>query len=181
MSDTWPKIITTNRIPVSRWLEVVTRDVQLTAESTVETFYAISQPNYLAALALTPENRILLVRQYRPAIEAFSLELPAGMLEQGETPSDAIARELLEETGFSARSITLLGVTATCTSRISNTMYSFFIETNERDKDFVEEPGVAVSSASVMELRELILAGKIVEPTHLGVITLAACKGLLIL
>lgn len=181
MRDGWPRIISRDRIPVSRWLEVLTRDVQHTEESAVETFYAISQPDYLVALAITPENRILLVRQYRPAIEQFSLELPAGMLEQGETPSDAIERELLEETGYSARSITPLGVTATCTSRISNTMYSFFIETSERGNDFVEESGVAVSSASVIELRELILAGKIVEPTHLGVIALAACKGLLAL
>jgi 8-oxo-dGTP pyrophosphatase MutT (NUDIX family) len=43
---------------------------------------------------------ILLVRQFRPAMNAFCLELPAGFIDAGETPSEAALRELKEETGF---------------------------------------------------------------------------------
>ena len=57
--------------------------------------------------------------------------------------------------------------------------YSFFIEAGERVQHFVEEPGVAVSSASPAELRASILSGEFAEQTHLGVITLAICKGLM--
>jgi ADP-ribose pyrophosphatase len=179
MADGWPRLTGTKRIPISPWLEVITRDVQFFPDSGVETYYAIAQPHYIAAIAVAPEGRILLVRQYRPAIQRYALELPAGLLEQGEEPAAAMARELMEETGYSTRSIKLIGETAACSSRIDNTMYSFFIEAGERASDFVEEPGVSVSSASPEELRALILSGEFLEQTHIGVITLAMCRGLL--
>ncbi|MCG3775631.1 MAG: ADP-ribose pyrophosphatase [Nitrospira sp.] len=46
------------------------------------------------------EGRVLLVRQYRKAIEASMLELPAGGMEEGETPEQSADRELREETGY---------------------------------------------------------------------------------
>jgi ADP-ribose pyrophosphatase len=179
MVDSWPKLTGSKLIPVSPWLEVIAQDVQFFPESAIETYYAIAQQHYLVAVAVTPEGRILLVRQYRPAIERFSLELPAGLLEKNEGPADAMTRELLEETGYSTRSIALIGKTATCASRIRNSTYSFFIEVGERVQHFVEEAGVAVSSASPAELRASILSGEFAEQTHLGVITLAICKGLI--
>ena len=58
----------------------------------------------VAVLALTPENKLILVKQYRKAIEALSYELPAGKLEVGENadPKAAALRELEEETGYGA-------------------------------------------------------------------------------
>jgi ADP-ribose pyrophosphatase len=177
MVDGWPRLIDRRQTKISEWLEVIAKDVQFSPVSAVETYYAIAQRPYLAALAVTPENRILLVRQYRPAIERFIVELPGGLLETGEAPADAMVRELREETGYSTRSITLIGKSATCSSRIENSMYSFFIEAGEQAHDFVEEPGVAVSSASPAELRTLILSSEFGEQTHLGVIALALCQG----
>jgi 8-oxo-dGTP pyrophosphatase MutT (NUDIX family) len=84
-----------------------------------------------------------------------------------------MVRELLEETGYTADSITLIGKTATCSSRISNHMYSFFIRTGARVSGFVEEPGVSVSSATPAELRELVRSGEFAEQTHLGTLALA--------
>jgi hypothetical protein len=58
MADSWPKLTGSKRIPVSPWLEVVARDVQFSPEATVETYYAVAQPHYVAAVAVTPERRI---------------------------------------------------------------------------------------------------------------------------
>ncbi|MGA7809490.1 NUDIX hydrolase [Bradyrhizobium sp.] len=179
MKDDFPKLISIRRTVVSPWLELVARDVQFRSNSEIETYHAVAQPPYLVAVAITPERRILLVRQYRPAIQRFSLELPAGMLEENEDPTDAMARELLEETGYLIQSITLLGKGATCSSRIDNVTYSFLIETGERVRDFVEEPGVSVSSTSLAELRHLILSGDFTEQTHIGAIGLAQISGLI--
>src|SRR3954447_7649294 len=100
MNDSWPKILASKRTAVSPWLDVIAREVQFSQESPVDWYYAIGQPDYVVALAVTPRSRVLLVRQYRPAIERFSLELPAGMIDRGEDPSAAVTRELLEETGY---------------------------------------------------------------------------------
>ena len=53
-----------------------------------------------AVVALTPEGKIILVRQYRYAVEEETLEIPAGLLEPGEEPEEGARRELEEETGL---------------------------------------------------------------------------------
>ena len=64
----------------------------------------LQHPGAVAALAVLPDDRLLLVRQYRKAVERETLEIPAGKIEAGETPEDCLARELAEETGYRARS-----------------------------------------------------------------------------
>jgi ADP-ribose pyrophosphatase len=99
-------------------------------------------------------------------------------VEENEAPADAMVRELLEETGYRTKSIVEIGRGATSAGRIDNVTHSFFIAAGERVADFVEEPGVAVSLASALELRGLILSGEFAEHTHLGVIALAICRRL---
>jgi ADP-ribose pyrophosphatase len=178
MSDEFPMVLSTKRTLISRWLDAIKREVQFQSDAAAETYYATAEPAYVAAIAMSPERRILLVKQYRPAIRRFSLELPAGTVEANEAPADTMVRELLEETGYRTKSIVEIGRAATSAGRIDNLTHSFFIETGERLADFTEEPGVAVSSASGSELRELIESGEFAEQTHLGAIALAACRRL---
>jgi len=178
MSPSLPRILRTEKTSVSPWLEVIAREVQWSSESGVETYYAIGQPDYVTVLAITPEERLVLVRQYRPAIERFSLELPAGMIDPGEDPLVAASRELFEETGYPVSKIELIGKGATSSGRISNSTYSFFVRTGEQVRGFKEEPGVSVHLASASEMRNLILSGEFSEQAHLGAIAVAATMGL---
>ncbi|MEU1506665.1 NUDIX hydrolase [Kitasatospora sp. NPDC005748] len=63
-------------------------------------FYLKRESPAGAVLALTPDRRVVLARQYRPGPGRVLYELPGGLLEPGELPVDAITRELLEETGY---------------------------------------------------------------------------------
>lgn len=54
----------------------------------------------VAIVAITSDNKILLVSQYRPPLDSTCLELPAGLIDKGESPEIAAVRELREETGF---------------------------------------------------------------------------------
>lgn len=179
MSDQWPKIVGITRTRVSPWLEVLAREVQPAPGAATDSYFAIGEPDYLVALALTPDGRFILVRQFRPAIERMSLELPAGLREPGEDPAHGMARELLEETGFTTRAIKLIGETATCSGRISNRFSSYFIQAGRRVPDFVEEPGVSVVIVSGKELRQLMLSGEFSEQTHLGVLAQGLLRGLI--
>ncbi|MEV7775920.1 NUDIX hydrolase [Kitasatospora sp. NPDC086791] len=58
------------------------------------------EPSAAAVLALTPDNRVIIARQYRPGPDATLYEMPGGFVEEGEDPAETAQRELLEETGY---------------------------------------------------------------------------------
>lgn len=68
----------------------------------------IEHPGAAAIVALTNDDHVVLVRQYRKAAESTLLEIPAGTLEPGESPLQCAQRELAEETGLRASSVTPL-------------------------------------------------------------------------
>lgn len=68
----------------------------------------VEHPGAVGIVAITPENKIVLVRQFRKAIEKSIWEIPAGKLEQYENPKDCAIRELEEETGYKAKNLKLI-------------------------------------------------------------------------
>lgn len=68
----------------------------------------IKHPGAVAVLALTDENKIIMVQQYRKALDKVIVEIPAGKLEKGEEPDSTARRELEEETGYACESLTPL-------------------------------------------------------------------------
>lgn len=160
-------------------MSVIERDVEFADGEAPQTYYAVDQADYVAILALTPDKRILIVRQFRPAIESFTWELPAGMVEPGEDAKDTCRRELLEETGFPARTIHALGMTAPCTARLANRLHSFFVEADARVGNFTPEPGLTVDAVSPGELAQLIRDGTFGLHLHIGTILQAWLHGFL--
>lgn len=68
----------------------------------------IEHKGAVAIVAITDDNKIVLVKQYRKAVEKELYELPSGKIEIGETPLDCAIRELKEETGYSVESLKLI-------------------------------------------------------------------------
>lgn len=73
------------------------------------TYQIIRHPGGVAVLPLHADGTVTLIRQLRPAADAFMLELPAGRLGHGEDPAQCGRRELAEETGLTAASLESLG------------------------------------------------------------------------
>jgi ADP-ribose pyrophosphatase len=74
------------------------------------TYQVVRHPGGAAVLPLHDDGSITLIRQLRPAIGGFMLEIPAGRLSPGEEPQLCAERELIEETGLKAASVTSLGI-----------------------------------------------------------------------
>jgi ADP-ribose pyrophosphatase len=175
MTDGWPKIVKRRATRVSPWMDIIEREVEFAESAAPELYHAVSQADYIAIVALTPEGLIPIVRQYRPALERFTWELPAGMVDAGESAEACCARELKEETGFAARKVHALGTFAPCTARLSNRIHSFFVQAGERGA--ASEEGIEVRLVRPQELAGLIRAGEFVLQLHIGALLLAGMRG----
>jgi 8-oxo-dGTP pyrophosphatase MutT (NUDIX family) len=82
------------------------------ARRTERDFVVLHPPDWVNVVALTPDGQLVLVRQFRFGLDDFSLEIPGGVMDAGETPLATGERELREETGFRGRAARLLGTVA---------------------------------------------------------------------
>ena len=87
--------------------KVVQNEMTFSPEET-KTYDLVIHPGAVALIPIQSDGKILLVRQWRRAAEQILLELPSGTLEKGEDPLDCASRELREETGYRAQTITPL-------------------------------------------------------------------------
>jgi len=72
-------------------------------------FYVLESRDWINIIALTPDNQVVMVKQYRHGTREVTLEIPGGLVDAGDTPADAARRELLEETGYEAKQVIFLG------------------------------------------------------------------------
>ena len=132
-------------------------------------FYLIDSPDWVNVIPLTADGEVVLVKQYRFGTREFSLEIPGGMLDPGDTPARAASRELLEETGYAGDEPVLLGKVHPNPAIHTNHCYTYLIKnvTYQRlpRQDSTED--IEVQKVPLSEIPRLILEGKI---THALVI-----------
>lgn len=172
MSSNAPRVVARRERALSRWVTLVEKDVAFDEAAPPQTYHSFRQADYVGVLAMTPSGLVPLIRQYRPAVETHTWELPGGILEPGEAPIDCCRRELAEEVGLEARHVRSLGVTPAEVGRLENRHHMFFAETAEPSPAFVPEPGAVVEFVTVAELHARIRAGSLDHPLHLALILL---------
>jgi ADP-ribose diphosphatase len=102
------KKVSTRQIYQGRAVNLRVDTVQK-ASGTKTTREVVEHSDCIAVVALDEQGNVLLVRQFRHAVDSFLLEIPAGGIDSGEEPVDAVRRELQEEIGYFPRKIDKLG------------------------------------------------------------------------
>lgn len=135
---------------------------------TVDPYFVVELPTSACALAITADNEVIMVQQYRHPIGKELLELPGGFIDDNETPEDAIARELLEETGYVFDNIVRLGKTAANPGVLNNFTYMFLAnggkKVGEQQLDANEE--IAIHLKPIEEIRTMLANNEIVQSMH---------------
>lgn len=91
-------------------------------------YQVIHSPDWVNVVALTPERNVVMVEQYRHGLDRITLEIPGGMVDEGEDPAVAAARELAEETGYVGSAPERLGFVHPNPAIQSNAHSSWLIE-----------------------------------------------------
>ncbi|HEX6066420.1 MAG TPA: NUDIX hydrolase [Longimicrobiales bacterium] len=106
----------------------VRRMVVRAAGGHTDEYYVVERPDSVQVVALTLEGRLLMVEQERHGTQARSLEFVAGLIDEGERPEQAAARELEEETGYCAGRLHALGWYYTDPAVLTNKVTIFLAE-----------------------------------------------------
>jgi ADP-ribose pyrophosphatase len=152
--------------------------VEKTFEAAAAPYYWIDSPDCVSVLAVTADGKVPLVRQYRPALDRESLELPAGHIDAGETSEAAARRELLEETGYEAPALEFLGMLDPDTGRLRARIWCYFA----RDAVKVAEPEAGEEKlhnqeCMLSDLDQMLRDGRMSHAQDMAAILLARLRG----
>jgi len=169
-------IIDRKTVFTTPWFDVIAKAVA--GENPDDPYYTLKLDDYVSIVALTEEDEVLLVRQYRPTTESYTLELPSGHVDAGELPDETARRELLEETGYEAGEVELIGRLVPDTGRLANRLWCYFApDVRPSQAALAIEEGIELVVCSREELTEHITEGRLDHALNLAVVLLAILKG----
>ncbi|WP_391121595.1 NUDIX hydrolase [Psychrobacillus sp. L3] len=119
----------------------------------------VKHPGAVAVMAITKDKKIILVEQYRKALEQSIIEIPAGKIEPGEPPEATARRELEEETGYTSSNLQYVQSFATSPGFADEIIHLYFAENIEKmteKADLDEDEFVDLIYVSIQEMESLI-------------------------
>lgn len=154
------------------WLTIRKDKCELPNGNIMPAFYVQEYPTWVSAFALTEDNKVVMIKQYRHGIEEVTTETPGGVVDDGEDPETAIRRELMEETGYEFESFELLGKVCANPSTANNYLHMYLArggkKTGEQKLDETEDVKVVIYT--IEEVKQLLKENKIVQSLHVSCI-----------
>ena len=130
----------------------------------VHPFYQIRADDWVNVVPVTRDGHVVMVRQYRHGCQEVTLEIPGGMIDPGETPAAAAARELLEETGYRAERVEPIGWVNPNPALFDNRLHIFLATGAEAVAEIRNDGGTEETSVELVpgpEVDPMIRDGRI--------------------
>ena len=125
--------------------------------------WAMDVPDWINIIPITPDGKVIFIKQYRFGTEEITLEVPGGMVEKDEDPKLAAVREMTEETGYTSDEVHQIGVVTPNPALMTNKTFSYVAlnveKTEEQNLDSMED--IEVLEVGLDEVKELIKNGEI--------------------
>lgn len=162
-----------------RWFKVRKEVCETPQGKIVDPYYVYDFSTWVGALPVTEEGKIIMLRQYRHALGEVCYEIPGGCVDDTDKNfEEAIARELLEETGFSFSSYEYLGGISPNPSTNSNLLHMYLARGGKKiaEQALDENEEIEVLLLDMNEVKSLLRENKIVQAMHVSCIFYALRK-----
>lgn len=173
----WQKL-STRYLVKEKWATLRVDTCKMPDGRLIDDYYVLEYTDWVNAVALTEDNKVILITQYRHGAEEVITEIPGGCIDPGESPEEAVRRELLEETGYSFSNIEPLATLYANPSTSKNKTYSFLatggVKTHEQALDGREE--ILVDLVSIERLKEMLFTNQIPQALHTSAIFYALSR-----
>ena len=170
MTDAIPTVIASRRI-YKRWFGVRVDSLRYPSgrEGKID---IVEHVGGVTIVALDPDDRLLLVRQYRHAVGRELLELPAGTLDSGESPERCAERELQEETGYRPGRLERLGGFYTAPGYCTEYLHIFLASDLVESRLEGDEEAIDLVPTPLEDALRLVAAGEIEDAKTAGALLL---------
>jgi ADP-ribose pyrophosphatase len=144
----------------------------------VEPYFVVEMPPSVCAMAVTENNEVVLVRQYRHAIAETILEIPGGFIDKDEDVEKAIARELLEETGYEFTRFDYLGKITANPGLLDNFTHLYLARGGKKiaAQQLDHNEDIELLTMPVEEFRSMLHKNEIVQSLHMACVFYAFQK-----
>jgi 8-oxo-dGTP pyrophosphatase MutT (NUDIX family) len=162
-----------------RWFKVRREVCETPGGKIVDPYYVYEFSTWVGALPITEDGKVIMIRQYRHALGEVCLEIPGGCVDDTDANfEEAIARELMEETGYSFSEMQYLGRISPNPSTNTNLLHMFLAKGGKKiaGQKLDENEEIEVVLMTIDELKQLLLENKIVQAMHVSCIFYALNK-----
>ena len=173
------KILSSEYLFKDTWFSVRKDRCETPDGKIVDPYYVYEFPTWVTALPVTEDKNVIMVEQYRHALEEISLEIPGGCVDDTDKSlEDAIARELLEETGYEFTHYEYLGKTCANPSTNNNWMHIYLATGGKKVKEQVldDNEDIDIHLVTIEELKQLVRDNQIIQSMHVTAILYALSK-----
>jgi len=163
----WQKL-SSRYLVKERWATLRVDTCKLQNGTVKDDYYVLEYPDWANAIALTKDNKIILVRQYRHAADIISLEIPGGVVEPGEDPELGVKRELQEETGYTFDTCELITTLYPNPATSTNRTFTYLLTGGEKsyEQHLDEHEILNVEIYTIDEVKQMLAENKIDQALH---------------
>ncbi len=127
-------------------------------------FYHLKLSDWTVIIPITEENKVIMVKQFRPGAKKYFYEFPGGLIDKNENPEQAAKRELLEETGYYSDNLTLLNVSYPLPAFQTSKCFIFLAENVIKKNNYLqldEGEDIEILNMSVDDVKNLLFQNKL--------------------